>query len=360
MEDIISTLPDSIICHILSFLPTKTAATTSILSKRWNPLWLLVLTLNFQLDTTTLKDIDSFRNSVYAAMFSRNITLPILSFRLKCSHSSFNQYDVSRFVYFAMQRGIEKLNISIDINFPPNILSCKMLKVLKLKRIKVRDLSNEVDFPALKILHLKSVLFVRHEWLEKFLAGCPILEELRTHDLHTIPPNPFVRTKPAFKPLLNLTKARIFDDHIISATLVCNVQTLHLDLMEWMRSDKLPMFHNLTYLEFNFRYIYLNNMWEWLLQMLDHCHKLRSFVIKDQILRDEEYVHNWKEPPIVPKCLSSQLRTCCIQGYKGNDIELKFAKYILENSKFIQLLILVHFCPYGKLFIKLNNNAMKQ
>ncbi|PNX93525.1 F-box/LRR-repeat protein [Trifolium pratense] len=41
-EDRISSLPDPILHHILSFLPTKLAATTSILSKRWNPQWLSV------------------------------------------------------------------------------------------------------------------------------------------------------------------------------------------------------------------------------------------------------------------------------------------------------------------------------
>ncbi|MCI10311.1 F-box/LRR-repeat protein [Trifolium medium] len=53
-DDRISSLPDPILYHIISFLPTKSAATTTILSKRWNPLWLCVPTLNF--DDTQFKD----------------------------------------------------------------------------------------------------------------------------------------------------------------------------------------------------------------------------------------------------------------------------------------------------------------
>nr|XP_027095985.1 putative F-box protein At3g58860 [Coffea arabica] len=34
-EDRLSALPDGVLCHILSFLPTKLAASTSILSTRW-------------------------------------------------------------------------------------------------------------------------------------------------------------------------------------------------------------------------------------------------------------------------------------------------------------------------------------
>lgn len=40
--DRISDLPDEILHHILSFLPSSQIALTSLLSKRWNPLWLTI------------------------------------------------------------------------------------------------------------------------------------------------------------------------------------------------------------------------------------------------------------------------------------------------------------------------------
>jgi len=40
--DRISDLPDEIIHHILSFLPSSQITLTSLLSKRWNPLWLTI------------------------------------------------------------------------------------------------------------------------------------------------------------------------------------------------------------------------------------------------------------------------------------------------------------------------------
>ena len=44
----------------------------------------------------------------------------------------------------------------------------------------------------------------------------------------------------------------------------------------------------------------------------------------------------WKHPPTVPKCLSSQLKTCRIRGYKGTKHEFDFAEYIMHHSKVLE------------------------
>ncbi|AES81605.2 putative F-box domain-containing protein [Medicago truncatula] len=101
--DRISDLPDSILSHILYFLPTKLAATTSVLSKRWKRLWLSVLSLDF--DSSGFKTFDLFLRVVYSTMYCREITLPIHSFRFK-SHANSStdivQKDVNQFFYHVL------------------------------------------------------------------------------------------------------------------------------------------------------------------------------------------------------------------------------------------------------------------
>ncbi|CAJ2663677.1 unnamed protein product [Trifolium pratense] len=176
--DRISDLPDSILCHILSFIPTKQVVATSLLSPRWKSIWLSVLTLD--LEDKTFKDFTSFQNFTFIAIFSRNITLPILSFRFKCSNNNSLDFDfVDNFASFVMQRGIENLNISTSTKLPSSILNCKTLKVLELENLRVEDFSHQMDLPLLETLHLNEVDFEHHEYLVKFLSSCPILDDLQ-------------------------------------------------------------------------------------------------------------------------------------------------------------------------------------
>jgi len=42
------------------------------------------------------------------------------------------------------------------------------------------------------------------------------------------------------------------------------------------------------------------------------------------------------DPVTVPKCLSTQLRTCLLNDHKITESGLQFAKYIMQNSKVLK------------------------
>jgi hypothetical protein len=184
MVDRISDLPDAIICDILYYFPTKFAATTSVLSKRWRYLWLSVLALNF--DSRHFKTSDVLG----CVMDRRDITLPTLSFRVKYHNSSCcNQEVVDGFVQHVMQRGIQNFDLDLSkdwstfesfVALPVATFSCRTLKVLKLTNIRVTIFMwKDLHLPSLKTLHLTKSVFDEVDHLIKLLLSCPILEDLK-------------------------------------------------------------------------------------------------------------------------------------------------------------------------------------
>jgi hypothetical protein len=188
--DIISTLPEAILCHILSFLETKQAVATSILSKRWKHLWLSVPTLSFTTTVTNHYTNFQFKDFVYSVLLPRDATLPIKSFHfdVKYHHSIQCPIDsITKWINFVVQRRLEYLHLHPDATglpkLPVTILTCKTLVVLKLLSFSVEEGFNSVALPSLKTLYLELIWFPKLRDFMMFLTGCPNLEDLLTYDV---------------------------------------------------------------------------------------------------------------------------------------------------------------------------------
>ncbi|XP_045810161.1 F-box/FBD/LRR-repeat protein At4g26340-like [Trifolium pratense] len=355
MEDRISPLPDLVLSHILSFLPTKSSAATSILSKRWKPLWLSVLDLHFN-GKSFFNNYITIRHVLYLVMLSRDVSLPIRSLSLcleDCNGVNIN--DINRLVNVALNRGgIQTLELIMCLPWPNdhlvnklniNIFNCKTLTVLKLKNLRLIDLPHQVHIPLLKILHLIRVMFKDYKEIIKFLLGCPILEDLQTLITCLIPfVNPLLCTIPSggsIQYLPNLVRAGIFANLNIPFFLFSGAQILRINLM-FPLYIQVPIFHNLIHLEIffcNFRGKPWDEKWKWMLEMLQHSPNLQHLTLRQELIEDGIYTNNWQDPETIPKCLSSQLRTCLLKEWRGRKCELQFAEYVMQNSKVLRTMI---------------------
>lgn len=191
-KDLISSLPDALICHILSFLSTKDAALTSVLSKRWRHL--LAFVTNLDLDNTIYdrpkmgrKRRRHLRKS-FKLFVERVMALqgnaPLNRFSLRCKIACVTSR-VNRWVLKALERGVVDLDLYIssehEYPLPPQVLMSKTLVRLKLAGtdefiIDVR----EVSLPKLKTLHMNDVSFADESGAAfgKLVSGCHVLEEL--------------------------------------------------------------------------------------------------------------------------------------------------------------------------------------
>ncbi|GAY41471.1 hypothetical protein CUMW_059690 [Citrus unshiu] len=88
--DMISALPDSILCHILSYIPTKHAVATSIIARRWKNVWTAMPNLSFddrfcqRPPASTYVPLRGFADFVHTVLLRTN-PAKIAKFSLYCS-----------------------------------------------------------------------------------------------------------------------------------------------------------------------------------------------------------------------------------------------------------------------------------
>ncbi|KAJ4713411.1 F-box protein [Melia azedarach] len=188
-EDRISSLPDSVLCHILSYLPTKTAMATCILSSRWKLVWTSLpnlclddrLLLEYK-RTQHLSDVTSatFENFVNR-VFLLHPPVDLNKFFLHC----FKLRDWTCFNFWvsaAIMRNVRDMELNLEhhdrVELPESIYTSKTLEVLKLDSdFTFKIPASGICLPSLKIFRVV-MRYPRNNLIEKLFSNCPALEDL--------------------------------------------------------------------------------------------------------------------------------------------------------------------------------------
>ncbi|GMP74860.1 hypothetical protein CsSME_00032134 [Camellia sinensis var. sinensis] len=197
-EDIISNLPDCILHHILSFIPTKHVVTMSALSTKWRDISNLHLT-----HTTNLDFGEEFMKGQSQSEFTESlnkilalhVAKKIEKFHILFDPTNMFQLETKEWIQFATSsRSVKELNLDfrreLSYNFDnklhspekivtlPNFLfDCKSLTHLSLSHCDLGLPENFSGLRHLQTLCLRNIHILPSQ-LQNLLSQCQLLESL--------------------------------------------------------------------------------------------------------------------------------------------------------------------------------------
>lgn len=189
-EDTMSKLPEPLISRILSFLPTKDAVRTSVLSKKWLFRWTFITRLD--LDDTEFYSLKkktggkmSFLNFVYRALLlTKTSTFESFSILLA------NKYDTSLLNTWIPNILTRSRNLRVETHSKMSfsalashyLFDSKLLEevVLKMDSCAIRVPKIFARFDSLKLLKFSGILFTLHPSSKVLTLSFPLLKVFET------------------------------------------------------------------------------------------------------------------------------------------------------------------------------------
>ncbi|CAN7017977.1 unnamed protein product [Brassica oleracea var. botrytis] len=382
--DRISGLSDELLARILTFVPTKVAVSTSILSKRWEFLWTWVPKLEF---------VDNKYGSDLAIRDFINKNLPLLkppvieSFLLKCYSSFFQPEDITQWVATTVSRCIVELDIDCVycwsgepcLLLPCSLFTCESLVTLKLNgEMILLDVPRTVYLPSLKTLHLGCVTYSKEDTFRLLLSYCPVLEDLVIQrsgrdkakaivvispSLHmlTLPldggtssTDEFVIVTPSLK-YLNIEdynarysylvahmpkveEADIVVDEYLEMVFESITSVKRLSLCVYFDFEERYMYHDgiffgqLEHLKLGISFDYWSKLLFRLRRDAPKLRVLKLYVYSGGRFKKYESISWNNDPSAVPTCLLESLETFEFADYRGRQEERDFVSFIIKHA----------------------------
>ncbi|CAI9088466.1 OLC1v1022800C1 [Oldenlandia corymbosa var. corymbosa] len=207
-DDLISNLPDAILCHILSFLATKEAAATSVLSSKWTNLFLLIPNPELDFDDSSLQRHPKGRinpvNEIYFPVhdsepeevkessfidfvggvlkrFLQNSST-ISEFKLRCQKRYADKCIIS-WLRSAVMLKVQTVYLCAPIRNSRKVMNClngctSLVELYLVQKGFKISKNPGLKIPSPKKLKLDHIVFSNDESAEQLFRGCPVLENL--------------------------------------------------------------------------------------------------------------------------------------------------------------------------------------
>jgi hypothetical protein len=217
--DMISNLPEGVLLHILSFLPTKDVVRTSVLATKWRHLWTYLSVFDFKIPNARYESDDQNQNSV-------NCLLDLVGRLLRKSNCverlcidifkiTVDGDKVSSLISSASKHKVQYLKLSLghknDKFVLPHCFSAfESLNELCVGLKFTLCIPGDICFPSLKKLVVSDVTFANEKSVQQLFSGCPVLQDLTLHNCYW---ENIEEISVAISTLMNLTI--YFDSHCV-------------------------------------------------------------------------------------------------------------------------------------------------
>ncbi|XP_048497846.1 F-box/FBD/LRR-repeat protein At4g26340-like [Beta vulgaris subsp. vulgaris] len=346
IEDVdrISSLPDEILTHILSFMHTKEAVATSVLSKRWEFIWTRVPVIDL-FEYKIMQSSLSFKAFVDRVLILNDAPFLRL-FRLHFR----NDIDILHFC--SWMRNVMRRNIfEIEVGCMP--LPKKITRPLKGNLVS-ENLKNlgSVCFRSSSLRRLEMQDIVTRLQNPTVIIDAPSLEYLFNYnhvsDIKALFGEPFQPKLKINAPSLAEAQFRIRGYGLVEMLKqIPSLKTLDIVTTEWFHDfagelravNQLPIFPKLTCLDVG---SWLSNKHPSHLMMLvllcEHAPNLVSlkYGVKRLMLDRKREEPSDLPPTVVPKCLSSTLKVIDIYSYQM--IDHVVTRYLLQYATVLQII----------------------